>query len=113
MGHQSGRLFTHDWLAVHYQNILNLTANMWEKIRESEEFSSVWDPILLPKSAFVILYRDMSDDFHFIRCEETDDSGVWHFSPDVAQPVHIFPSVIDWLLGWCEEAAQAVSDGLA
>jgi hypothetical protein len=111
MGRKSGRLFGHDWLEVQYDSILRLTAQVPQIVRDWAEVSPEWASFALPKKALVILYRDMSGDFHFIRCDRPDDSGVWHFSVDVPRPYQFRRSVVGWLRGWCEEAEQAIADG--
>jgi hypothetical protein len=111
MGRNSGRLFKGDWLEVHYRNVLKLTAQIPGIVRAWAEDSPEWDSFALPDKALVILYRDMSDDFHFIRCDRADDSGVWHFSPDVPRPYQFRRSVVSWLRGWCKDAEQAIAGG--
>jgi len=111
MGCKSGRLFTHDWLQVQYPSVLRLTSQVPGIVREWAGGSPEWASFALPAQALVILYRDMSDDFHFIRCDRADDSAVWHFSPNVLRPRQVRKSVVGWLRGWCEEAEQAIADG--
>jgi hypothetical protein len=111
MGRKSGRLFAHDWLEVHYDSVLKLTARVPRIVRGWAEMSEEWASFTLPETALVILFRDTSDDFHFIRCDRPDDSGVWHFSLDTARPHQFRKSVVGWLRGWCEEAEQATADG--
>ena len=111
MGRKSGRLFAHDWLEVHYDSVLKLTAQVPGIVRDWGEIAPEWASFALPDKALVILYRDMSDDFHFIRCDREDDSAVWHFSPDVPRPRQLRKSVVGWLRGWCEEAERVIADG--
>lgn len=111
MGRKSGRLFKYDWLEVHYDSVLTMTARVPRIVQDWAEISPEWTSFALPDKALVILYRDMSDDFHFIRCDRTDDSGVWHFSPDEPRPRQFCRSVVGWLRACCEEAEQAIADG--
>lgn len=111
MGRGSGRLFAHDRLAVHYADVLRLTARVPRVVRGWAADFPAWAAFGLPAGAVVILHRDDSDDFHFLRCDRADDSAVWHFGPDVRRPRRVCGSVLGWLRGWCAEAEQAVADG--
>ena len=115
MGRRSGRLFSYDWLAWSYDSVMGMTAGLRDEALEfaAESPECKWASFALPADALVVLHRDMSGDYHFIRCDRADDSGVWHFSSDDLQPWQFRQSVVGWLGDFCDEAAEAVAAGQA
>ncbi len=105
MGHKSGRLFTHDHMAVFYRNLISLTVEYRETAAEFPNAS-----VQLPKDAIIIASR-LFEQFQFIRCNDALDSGVWYFNEWDKKIVATQKSVVDWLYTFCDEAKLAISRG--
>jgi hypothetical protein len=71
MGHQSGKLFTHDHLAVFYPYVLTMTHEERERWAEQPPGKRVE----LPEDALIITGL-LGDYFEFICCNDTEDSPV-------------------------------------
>jgi SMI1 / KNR4 family (SUKH-1) len=76
MGHQSGRLFTFDHMAVSYPYVLSMTEDIRQEWASEnlppENFS-------LPADALIISGR-LGEQFEFIQCTGEEDSPVWYFN---------------------------------
>ena len=85
MGHNSGRLLTHDHHAATYEHVLRMTE---QYVEDCEEFPA--EPrARLPPDGLIIVGR-LGEQFMMIRCDDPDDSTVWYFNeyePDTAQIV--------------------------
>lgn len=112
MGHDSARLFSHDWICVTYAHVIELTNDARSFLANcADDRPADAHKFKLPDDALVILYRDANDDFNFIRCNRADDSSVWHFNQDIWPPRAVFRSVYTWLKAWCDEASIVVQKG--
>jgi SMI1 / KNR4 family (SUKH-1) len=107
MGHQSGRLFTFDHMAVFYQYVLSMTGDLKQEwIAENvppENF-------LLPADALIISGR-LGEQFEFIRCAGGLDSPVWYFNTWQWKIKESQASLNSWLELWCGEAERAIASG--
>lgn len=115
MGHRSGRLFTHDHLAVFYPYVLDLTddlrATRIEMTRDVHPLDAKAPPdFVLPPHALLIAGR-LNAAWEFIRCNDPADSSVWFFDENTwAIRLH-HASVVEWLEAWCDEAEAAIAAG--
>ena len=106
MGHQSGRLLTHDHYAASYNDVLTLTDSYGEHLRLDDD-----EPFIeLPHDAIIILGR-LGEYFQVIRCSSPDDSPVWCFNVGDATLTDAFPSVLDWLKSHATESERAIRAG--
>lgn len=112
MGHNSGRLFTCDHMAVFYRYVLEMTAEQRQIWAESnaEDGSGPPPSFDFPADGLLIAGR-LGDQFEFIRCHGEDDSPVWYFNDWDWQVRESKPSVFAWLETWCEEAERAIASG--
>lgn len=99
MGHASGRLFTHDHMAVHYRHVLDLT-----EARRSAE------GVMLSADSLIISDR-LGEQFEFIRCAGGIDTPVWYFNLWDREVLQSHASVMDWLECWRAEAETAIAGG--
>lgn len=106
MGHESGRLFTHDHLAVFYPYVLEMTAE--ERQYAAEEPGE--KGIELPDDALIILGR-LSEHFEFIRCNDPNDSPVWYYRERDFEIKQAHATVLEWLFGFADEAKEAIGSG--
>ncbi len=106
MGHKSGRLFTHDHLAVTYPHVIEMTAQYREDVREFPDEAHVD----LPSDALIITGR-LGEQFLFIRCDDADDSPVWYFNEYDTGVRQVYASVLDWLQSTATEAEAAIESG--
>ena len=106
MGKRSGRLFTHDHMAVYYPHVLRMTAEYREETADFPNDTSVD----LPVDALIIAGR-LGDQFQFIRCNNLEDSPVWYFNVLDNQIAESNPSIIFWLHSFCDQAEQAIKNG--
>lgn len=107
MGHDSGRLFTHDHVAVTYDRVLGLTDEFDEHFGDTPENPDR----RLPSQALVVLGR-LGEQFLFLVCDRADDSEVFHIASDPdLQPQLSHRSVVEWLNAWCDEAELAIMQG--
>jgi hypothetical protein len=106
MGHKSGRLFKYDHWAVYFSDVLTMTARHRQMAIELPE-----EPIVvLPDNALIIAGR-LGEQFHFIRCDNPDDSPVWYFNEWDNRILDCKSSVIYWLYTHCDEAQHAIEKG--
>lgn len=113
MGHKSGRLFTHDHMAVFYPYVLKMTAEQRQAWSGASADNGSGPPadFQLPEDALLILGR-LGDQFEFIRCNNrSDESPVWYFNTFDWVIKQSHASVLDWLETWCGEAEEAIADG--
>jgi hypothetical protein len=112
MGHSSGRLFTHDHMAVFYRYVLEITGEM-RHVRLTQH-SNPDDPpppgFAIPDDAIFIAAR-LGASWEFIRCTSDADSPVWQFDEGRWTIVQSHASVLDWLNAWCTAAEDAIADG--
>ena len=106
MGKRSGRLFTHDHMAVYYEHVSEMT----DQIRRDAIDNPEEPTVDLPTDALVIAGR-LAEQFQFIRCSDTADSPVWYFDEYDYKIVDSCTSVIDWLNSFCDQAEQAIANG--
>jgi len=106
MGHDSGRLLTHDHYAATYPHVVDMTAQCRE---DRDEFPDSRLPTL-PPDALVIVGR-LGEQFMMIRCSAPDDSPVWYFSEYDGEIKQSFGSVLDWLHSFADEAQDAIGNG--
>ncbi|TWU01097.1 SMI1/KNR4 family protein [Stieleria varia] len=106
MGHNSGRLLTHDHYAATYPHVLDMTAQCRE---DRNEFPECGLPVL-PPDALVIAGR-LGEQFLMIRCSAPDDSPVWCFNEHDDEVKESFRSVLDWLESLADEAKCAILGG--
>ena len=112
MGHRSGRLFTHDHMAVFYPHALTMTADerqSWAE-RRAEDGSGPPQGFEFPADALLIAGR-LGEQFGFIRCSGQDDAPVWYLNNYRWQTRELHPSVLEWLECWCEAAEGAIARG--
>jgi hypothetical protein len=112
MGHNSGRLFKHDHLAVTYSYVLKMTANELHRWTERNAADGSGPPkeFEFPKDALLIAGR-LGEQFEYIRCHGQDDAPVWYLNNYSWQTKEWHPSVLDWLECWCEAAEDAIARG--
>lgn len=112
MGHKSGRLFTHDHMAVFYRYVLEMTADERQLWAKSNAVDGSGPPpgFELPPDGLLIAGR-LGDQFEFIRCHGQDDSQVWYFNTWDWQMRESNSSVLAWLEAWCGEAERAIATG--
>lgn len=111
MGHKSGRLFTHDHMAVFYSYVLKMTADeRWSWNDGADDGSGPPEKFQLPGDALLIAGR-LGDQFEFIRCNLPDDSPVWYFNTYEWEVKQSHASIFDWLEAWCGEAEEAIAGG--
>jgi len=103
MGHDSGRLLTHDHYAATYEYVLQMTGEYREDCTEFPE-------VELPTDALIIVGR-LAEQFMMIRCCDPADSPVWYFNEYDANLRQSYDSVLDWLFSTAEEAKQAIAGG--
>ena len=111
MGKRSGRLFTSDHLAVFYENVREMTADL--KTRKLARSGGDITPpagFAVPDKAFFIASR-LDSQFEFITCDASDDSPVWYFSEGDWMVRQSHASVMDWLESWCGYAEDAIASG--
>ena len=108
MGHRSGRLFTHDHLAVFYRYVVNMTEDLKRDWAQGVDAPPA--TFSLPAGALLICGR-LGAQFDYIQCVGTDDSPVWRFNTWDWKIVESRPSVHAWLEHWCGEAEQAIASG--
>ncbi|GAA4464495.1 SMI1/KNR4 family protein [Novipirellula rosea] len=106
MGHDSGRLLTHDHYAATYSHVLDMTTQCRE---DRDEFPDCGLPTL-PPDALVIVGR-LGEQFMMIRCSASDDSPVWYFNEYDGEIKQSFGSVLDWLDSLADEAENAIANG--
>lgn len=106
MGHKSGRLFTHDHLAVFYPWVLALTA------AEPDAWKRLYDhvPLQLPTNTLLINSR-YGDYYEYLCCEGGEDAPVLGFTAGEWEVTEAHPSVMNWLEFWCDQAEQAIAIG--
>lgn len=107
MGHQSGRLFAHDHMAVFYPYVLHMTADLRKEW--AQEASGPPPGFALPEDALLIAGR-LGQQFEFIRSGQ-EDSPLWYFNTWEWEIRESHPSVLSWLEVWCEEAERAIASG--
>lgn len=106
MGHKSGRLFRYDNLAVYFSDVLTMTASHRQMVIECPE-----EPIVvLPEDGLIIAGR-LGEQFHFIRCNNPDDSPVWYFNEWDNRILDCKSSVIYWLYTHCDQVQAAIEKG--
>ena len=112
MGKRSGRLFTSDHLAVFYENVIEMTADIRSRKLSGSKDGEVTAPVgfALPEKAFFIASR-LDSQFEFITCDASDDSPVWYFSEGDWIVRQNYASVMDGLEAWCEYAEEAIASG--
>ncbi len=103
MGHQSGRLFTFDHLAVFYSYVLTMTDEVFNEIDVPNNFN-------FPKNALLISGR-LGTQFEFIICNAKNDSPVYYFNTWDWTIKQSQPSIYSWLEAWCDEAERAIANG--
>ena len=106
MGKRSGRLFTHDHLAVYFSDVLSMTAEHRE--REIEFADKTW--VELSSDALIIAGR-LGEQFQFIHCTDPEDSPVWYFNEWDKQVARSKQSILDWLNSCCDDAQRAIARG--
>ena len=112
MGHQSGKLFKHDHMAVTYPYVLAMTAEerqSWAAC-QAEDGSGPPPEFEFPDEALLIAGR-LGEQFSFIRCMGQDDVPVWYLNNYRWQTREMHASVLDWLECWCEAAEGAIASG--
>jgi hypothetical protein len=112
MGHRSGRLFTHDHLAVFYPHVLAMTSDerrSWAE-RQKKDGSGPPPAFEFPVDALLIAGR-LGEQFEFVRCGGQDDVPVWYLNNYRWQTRESHPSVLAWLECWCEAAESAIAGG--
>jgi len=102
MGHESGRLFTSDHMAVQYEYVVNMT----------QDFSPYGQGagMKLPDSSILIADR-LGEYYNLIKCDSAEDSAVWSFSSIDWEIRKTYGSVYEWLDAWCTMAETAVNSG--
>ncbi|MDA8743273.1 SMI1/KNR4 family protein [Rubripirellula amarantea] len=106
MGKRSGRLFTHDHMAVYFDHVFEMTDQLRrEAIDDPDE-----PYVELPDDALVIAGR-LAEQYQFIRCGDSMDSPVWYFNEYDYEIVVSCSSVLDWLNSYCDLAEQAIANG--
>ncbi len=110
MGHASGRLFTHDHLAVFYKQVLWMTDEYPAEWCEEWAKEGIEPKFALPANALIICGR-LGEQFEFIKCIGEEDSAVWFFNASSWQVRQSHASVLDWLEAWCNAAEEAIADG--
>ncbi|MBD3675649.1 MAG: SMI1/KNR4 family protein [Planctomycetaceae bacterium] len=106
MGHESGRLLTHDHYAATYEYVLQMTGEYREDCEEFPEEPHV----KLPADALIIVGR-LAEQFLMIRCNDPADSPVWYFNEYDATLKQSYDSVLDWLFSTADEAREAIEGG--
>lgn len=106
MGKKSGRLFTHDHMAVYFDHVCEMTAQHRQDAIEYPDEPTVE----LPDDALIVAGR-LGEQFQFLRCNDPDDSAVWYFNEYDHQIVDSAQSVLDWLESFCDAAEQAIQNG--
>jgi len=112
MGHSSGKLFTHDHLAVTYPYVLSMTTKerrSWVA-RRAKNGSGPPPAFEFPDDALLIAGR-LGEQFGFIRCSGQDDVPVWYLNNYRWETRELHPSVLEWLECWCEAAEDAIAGG--
>jgi hypothetical protein len=114
MGHRSGRLFTHDHMAVTYPYVLVMTRDqrqLWAKWRQEAGRHPAPPPeFAFPDDALLIAGR-LGEQFSFILCGGQDDVPVWYLNNYRWETREMHGSVLEWLECWCEGAEQAIASG--
>jgi SMI1 / KNR4 family (SUKH-1) len=115
MGHQSGRMFTSDHLAVFYKHVRDMTADfrvLRTGLGHDRYAGNITAPenFQLPPDALLIAGR-LDAAWQFIRCSDVDDSPVWIFNEGDWNITQTNPSVVDWLNTWCGIAEDAIASG--
>ncbi len=110
MGHASGRLFTHDHLAVFYKQVWWMTDEYPAEWRGEWAKEGIEPKFVLPADALIICGR-LGEQFEFIRCTGEEDSAVWFFNAWDWQVRQSHASVLDWLEAWCSAAEAAIASG--
>lgn len=106
MGHESGRLLTHDHYAATYEYVLQMTGEYRE---DCQEFSD--EPLVqLPADALIIVGR-LDEQFLVIRCNDPADSPVWYFNEYEPTLLKSYDTVLDWLFSTADEAKEAIEGG--
>lgn len=106
MGHNSGRLLTHDHYAATYAHVLDMTGQCRE---DRNEFPDCGLPAL-PPDALVIVGR-LGEQFMMIRCNASNDSPVWYFNEYGNEVKESYRSVLDWLESLADESQSAIRGG--
>ena len=111
MGHQSGRLFTFDHMAVFYRYVLEMTAEQRREWAQSKAQDGSGPPLEFdfPADGLLIAGR-LSHQFDLIRCCGQEDSPVWYFNTWEWQ-VRSYLSALAWLRAWCQGAEHAIASG--
>ncbi|WP_439622547.1 SMI1/KNR4 family protein [Gemmata sp.] len=114
MGHSSGKLFTHDHMAVTYPYVLEMTREehqRWARWREERGRHTAPPPEFeFPADGLLIAGR-LGEQFNFIRCSGQEDAPVWYLHNYRWQMRETDASVLGWLEGWCKEAEDAIASG--
>jgi hypothetical protein len=114
MGHGSGKLFTHDHMAVTYPYVLAMTRDqqqLWAKWRGEQGRHPPPPPgFEFPADALLIAGR-LGEQFQFVRCNGQDDVPVWYLNNYRWQTRENHTSVLEWLECWCEQAEDAIARG--
>ena len=113
MGRTSGRLFTHDHLAVFYKHVLNLTQEFLDDVvnePDDDDYYNAPDNVHLPKKALIISGR-LGAWWLFILCNGDDNPPVWSIDENNWNVEKFHPSVTQWLEDNCIQAEEAVKAG--
>jgi len=104
MGHSSGRLFTHDHVAVTLEYVLEMTNELRLELATDA-------PDLPPPGSLVIAGR-LGEQFEFIELAvTTGDAPVYYFNTYDLKVRQSHPSVLAWLECWCTAAEDAIGRG--
>ncbi|MGE0326700.1 MAG: SMI1/KNR4 family protein [Polyangiaceae bacterium] len=106
MGHSAGRLFSHDHMAVTYNDVLSHNREALESVADDPaepEFS-------LPARSVVISSR-LGEQFLYIVCDHPLDVPVHYVNHWDYRPQQCHASILDWLRIWEEEAVEAITSG--
>jgi len=114
LGHSSGKLFTHDHLAVSITHVTRLTQMLHESAAElAEEDDTQYGVELarvLPPGSLVIMGR-LGEQFHAINCSSEEDAAVFHFDDSDFKTTPVTGSILEWMHIWRTEALEAIASG--
>ena len=106
MGHNSGRVFSHDHMQVNYSYVVDATNELPREI--AEEYPDIDNP--LSPDALVIASR-LGACHWYIMCNDLNDSPIWTLQEPHFEPTLVEDSVVEWLFWWATEAAMAIESG--
>ncbi len=114
LGHTSGKLFTHDHLAVSITHVMKLTRELREMalelVEDGDNEYGVELARVLPERSLVILGR-LGEQFHAIDCAAEEDAAVFHFDDCDFKVTPVSSSILEWMNIWRGEALDAIASG--